>query len=157
MFRPVLLALSLLLPVLLPPVVALAEPPRATPEARAQASDWFIGHWAHQSHLDAPDFGPGLLRADMVVRADRTLELTGSFTQDGATIPATSLRMTATWWMEDADPLGLRVRLENDIYIEDGAPPQSGGLETNVMNLEIRPDGTLVDFDDGITWTRRGP
>jgi hypothetical protein len=153
MFRPILLALSLLLP-----AAAIATPPPpSTPEALAQASDWFVGHWFHESHLAPPDYGPGTVRADMEVRPDRSIEMSGTFTPDGATAPMTSFHMTATWWMERAEPAGLRVRLEETMYSEDGGPPQPGDLVVDVMNLLIQPDGTLVDRDDGIPWTREAP
>lgn len=154
MVRPLLLAAALLLP----GPLAAEEPPPPTPEVLAQASDWLLGRWTYEERVDLPGVGRGLARAVMEFRADGTMAMTGTFTPEGAHEPDPRLggRMTATWWIEQADPLGLRVRLEEVTVTEGEAPPRPGGLAIEVMNLQIRPDGTLYDFDDGIGWRRQG-
>ncbi len=153
MFRPIALVLALLLP-----GATWAEPPSTPPEILAEASAWLVGDWTYEARVDLPDLGPGLTRMALEFRADGTMEMTGSFTPDGAAEPVPELSglMTATWWMELADTLGIRVRLEEVMVTEGDAPPRPGDLVIEVMNLNIRPDGTLYDVDDGIAWQRQG-
>ncbi len=104
---PVFRSLALALALLLPGAVLATEPPPPSPEALAQASDWFVGRWVHEGRVEPPDLGPGLARVAMEVRADRSIEMSGAFTPDGAAAPVTDFRMTGTWRVEDADSLRL--------------------------------------------------
>jgi hypothetical protein len=154
MFRPLYLALALLLP-----GGVNADQPPAASETLAQASSWLVGRWITSDDERLPGAGRGTMNGVMEVRADGTLLITGEFWPEGASHPRADLGggMTATWRMEDAEPNRLRLRLD-DIWVTEGdAAPRPGGTHLQVMDLGIQPDGSLYDIEGQFHWQRQGP
>lgn len=148
MIRPLAL-LALLLP-----AAALAEPPATPPAELAEAAAGLVGVWTSEAEVQLPE-GTGLSVIRLDLRADGTAEATDRIeAPDGAGATVTQVsHMTARWWLERASPTDLRLWLDPETMTDPEGLAREGG-EAMVMNLVAQADGSFLDLDRGVTWTR---